>query len=65
MWWSQAYTSIPLRYTATLTLDTAYAQRFMSSYKMGLAQFSATEDFGVYPNSRVRSHTLSLWPVAK
>ena len=26
--------------------------------EMGCAQFSATEDFGVYPNSRVSPHTL-------
>ena len=28
MWWSQAYTSTPLRYTAILMLETAYAHSF-------------------------------------
>ena len=46
-------------------LASTYAQRLTPSCKLGCAQFSATEDFGVYPNSRVSPHTLSLWAVVK
>ena len=65
MWWLQAYMSTPLRYHATLFAGCHLCTAPHPSCKLGCAQFSATEDFGVYPNSRVSQHSLSLWPVIK